>query len=230
MKPGDHLVLVIDDEPPIRRFLRASLSAEGYRVTEAATGEEGLKLAAQQPPDLVILDLGLPTIDGQEVLRRLREWLGAPILVLTARDQEAQKVEALDAGADDYLTKPFGVGELLARMRTALRHANRSGSESWVLSIGDLHVDLATRLVLRRDERLQLTPLEYKLLSTLMKHSGKVLTHRFLLREVWGPHASQETHYLRVFVAGLRRKLGDDPARSRYIQTEQGVGYRFAAE
>lgn len=230
MKPGDHLVLVIDDEPPIRRFLRASLSAEGYRVAEAATGEEGLKLAAQQPPDLVILDLGLPAIDGLEVLRQLREWLSAPILVLSARDQETQKVKALDAGADDYLTKPFGVGELLARMRTALRHANRSASESSVLSIGDLRVDLAARLVLCRDERLQLTPLEYKLLSTLMKHSGKVLTHRFLLREVWGPHASRETHYLRVFVAGLRRKLGDHPARSRYIQTEQGVGYRFAAE
>jgi two-component system KDP operon response regulator KdpE len=230
MKPGDHLVLVIDDEPPIRRFLRASLSAEGYRVAEAATGDEGLKLAARQPPDLVILDLGLPTIDGQEVLRRLREWLAAPVLVLTARDQESQKIEALDAGADDYLTKPFGVGELLARMRTALRHANRTGPESSVLAIGELRVDLAARLVLRRGERLQLTPLEYKLLATLMKHSGKVLTHRFLLREVWGPHASQETHYLRVFVAGLRRKLEDDPARSRYIQTEQGVGYRFVAE
>jgi two-component system KDP operon response regulator KdpE len=230
MKPGDHLVLIIDDEPPIRRFLRASLSAQGYRMSEAATGEEGLKLAAQQPPDLVILDLGLPEIDGQEVLRRLREWLAAPILVLTARDQEAQKVEALDAGADDYLTKPFGVGELLARMRTALRHANRTSPESSILSVGELRVDLAARLVVRDGERLPLTPLEYKLLVILMKHSGKVLTHRFLLREVWGPHASQETHYLRVFVAGLRRKLGDDPAQSRYIQTEQGVGYRFAAE
>ena len=178
----------------------------------------------------MILDLGLPTMDGQEVLRRLREWLSAPILVLSARDQEKQKIEALDSGADDYLTKPFGVGELLARMRTALRHANRTGPESSVLAIGDLKVDLAARLVSRAGERLPLTPLEYKLLVTLMKHSGRVLTHRFLLREVWGPHASQETHYLRVFVAGLRRKLGDDPARSRYIQTEQGVGYRFAAE
>ncbi len=230
MNQGDHLILIIDDEPPIRRFLHASLSSEGYRVLEAPTGEEGLKLAAQQPPDLVILDLGLPTMDGQEVLRRLREWLSAPILVLSARDQEAQKIEALDAGADDYLTKPFGVGELLARMRTAFRHTHPTSSESSVLTIGGLKVDLSARLVSQSGERLQLTPLEYKLLVTLMKHAGKVLTHRFLLREVWGPHASQEMHYLRVFVAGLRRKLGDDPARSRYIQTEQGIGYRFAAE
>jgi two-component system KDP operon response regulator KdpE len=227
---GDHLVLIIDDEQPIRRFLRASLSDEGYRVLEAQTGEEGLKLAAQQPPDLVILDLGLPGVDGHEVLRRLREWSSAPILVLSARDHEKQKIEALDHGADDYLTKPFSVGELLARMRTALRHANRPGLESATLAIGNLQIDLLARIVTRAGERLQLTPLEYKLLVTLMKHSGKVLTHRYLLREVWGPQASQETHYLRVFVAGLRRKLGDDPAHSRYIVTEQGVGYRFAAE
>ena len=230
MKPGDHLVLIVDDEQPIRRFLRASLDAEGYRIAEAADGEEALRLAASQPPDLVILDLGLPTIDGQQVLRRLREWLSAPILVLSARDQERQKVEALDAGADDYLTKPFGVGELLARMRAALRHAHGSGAESSTLTIGDVSVDLSARVVRRGGERVALTPLEYKLLVALMRHAGKVLTHRFLLREVWGPHASQETHYLRVFMTGLRRKLGDDPARSRYIQTEQGVGYRFASE
>lgn len=230
MKPGDHLVLIIDDEPPIRRFLRASLTAEGYRVVEAETGEEGLKLAARQPPDFVILDLGLPSMDGQEVLRGLREWLSAPILVLSARDREGQKIMALDAGADDYITKPFGIGELLARMRTALRHSNRVDSETSVLTVGELNVDLAARLVTRAGERVTLTPLEYKLLVTLMKHSGRVLTHRFLLREVWGPHASRETHYLRVFVAGLRRKLGDDPAVSRYIQTEQGVGYRFSSE
>ena len=230
MNQGDHLVLIIDDEPPIRRFLRASLTAEGYRVVEAQSGEEGLKLAARQPPDLVILDLGLPGLDGQEVLRGLREWLAAPILVLSARDREGQKIEALDAGADDYITKPFGVGELLARMRLALRHSNRTEPETSVLTIGELQVDLAARLVTRAGVRIALTPLEYKLLVTLMKHSGRVLTHRFLLREVWGPHASQEMHYLRVFVAGLRRKLGDDPATSRYLQTEQGVGYRFAAE
>lgn len=230
MSQGDHLVLIIDDEPPIRRFLRASLTAEGYRVVEAETGEEGLKLAARQPPDFVILDLGLPSMDGQDVLRGLREWLSAPILVLSARDREGQKIMALDAGADDYITKPFGVGELLARMRTALRHSNRTDPETSVLTVGELTVDLAARQVARAGKRITLTPLEYKLLVTLMRHSGRVLTHRFLLREVWGPHASRETHYLRVFVAGLRRKLGDDPAVSRYIQTEQGVGYRFSAE
>ena len=227
---GDHLVLIIEDEAPIRRFLRASLTAEGYRVVEAETGEEGLRVAARQPPDLVILDLGLPAMDGQEVLRRLREWLGAPVVVLSARDAEREKVEALDAGADDYLTKPFGVGELLARMRTALRHAHRGPVDAAVVAVGDLRIDLAARLVRCADVPVHLTPLEYKLLVTLMKHRGKVLTHRFLLREVWGPQDSRETHYLRVFVASLRRKLGDDPTHSRYILTDQGVGYRFAAE
>jgi two-component system KDP operon response regulator KdpE len=230
MPQGDHLILIIEDEQPMRRFLRASLTAEGYRIAEAGSGEEGLRLAVQQPPDLVILDLGLPGIDGQEVLRRLREWLGAPIVILSARDQEKQKVEALDTGADDYVTKPFGIGELLARMRTALRHASRGDSESSVVTIGQLQVDLAARLVHRAEQEVHLTPLEYKLLVTLLKHSGKVLTHRFLLREVWGPQDSQETHYLRVFVASLRRKLEDDPARPRYLLTEPGVGYRFAAE
>ena len=230
MPEGDCLVLVIEDEQPIRRFLRASLMGEGYRVVEANTGEEGLKLAAQQPPDIVVLDLGLPGIDGQEVLRQLRGWLTAPILILSARDQEQQKIEALDSGADDYVTKPFGVGELLARMRNALRHANRVGSESSEVVIGDLRVDLAARLVFRGAEPVHLTPLEYKLLTTMLKNAGKVLTHRYLLREVWGPQDAQENHYLRVFVANLRRKLEDDPAQPRFILTEQGVGYRFAAE
>jgi two-component system KDP operon response regulator KdpE len=230
MPTGEHLILLIEDEPPIRRFLRASLTAEGYRLVEAGSGEEGLRLAAGQPPDMVILDLGLPGADGQEVLRRLREWLTAPVIVLSARDQERQKVEALDAGADDYVTKPFAVGELLARMRTAFRHAHRAGAESAVLAVGDLRVDLAARRVTRAGAEVHLTPLEYKLLVTLMRHAGKVLTHRFLLREVWGPQDSHETHYLRVFVAGLRRKLEADPARPRFILTEQGVGYRFAAE
>ncbi len=230
MQQASPLVLIIEDEQPIRRFLRASLVAAGYRIAEAETGEDGLRLAVQQPPDLVILDLGLPGIDGQQVLLRLREWLSAPIVVLSAREQEKQKVEALDAGADDYVTKPFGVGELLARIRTALRHANRLASESSVVSMGDLRVDLAARLVFRADQQVHLTPLEYKLLVTLLKHPGKVLTHRFLLREVWGPQNSQETHYLRVFVASLRRKLEADSARPRYILTEPGVGYRFAAE
>ena len=230
MQSGNHHILVIEDEQPIRRFLRASLSNEGYRVSEAVSGEEGLRMASSQPPDLVILDLGLPDLDGQDVLKRLREWYTAPIIVLSARDQESQKIKALDSGADDYVTKPFGIGELLARMRTAMRHAHRVGPEATVLSIGDIRVDLAARLVYRKDEEVHLTPLEYKLLVTMLKHTGKVLTHRFLLREVWGPQDSQENHYLRVFVASLRRKLEDDPARPRYILTEQGVGYRLVAE
>lgn len=230
MQTGDHRVLVIEDELPIRRFLKASLANAGYRVTEAATAAEGLRMAAEQPPDLVILDLGLPDLDGQEVLARLREWLAAPIIILSARDQEQQKIAALDHGADDYVTKPFGVGELLARLRSALRHAYRLTPETTAFEFGELRIDLAARLVYRRQELVHLTPIEYKLLATLAKHSGKVLTHRFLLREVWGPHSAHENHYLRVFVATLRRKLEDDSARPRYILTEPGVGYRFAAE
>lgn len=230
MQANGHHILVIEDEQPIRRFLKASLSNEGYRVSEAVAGEEGLRMASAQPPDLVILDLGLPDLDGQDVLKRLREWYTSPIIVLSARDQEPQKIKALDSGADDYVTKPFGIGELLARMRTALRHSLRVGPEATTVTIGDLRVDLAARLVYRNDKEVHLTPLEYKLLVTMIKHAGKVLTHRFLLREVWGPQDSQENHYLRVFVASMRRKLEDDPARPRYILTEQGVGYRFAAE
>jgi two-component system KDP operon response regulator KdpE len=191
---------------------------------------QGLQMATAQPPDMVILDLGLPDLDGQDVLQRLREWCTAPIIVLSARDQEPQKIKALDHGADDYVTKPFGTGELLARMRTALRHAHRTSPEETSVTIGDLRVDLAARVVKRGDEMVHLTPIEYKLLVTMIKQAGKVLTHRFLLREVWGPQDSQENHYLRVFVASLRRKLEDDPTRPRYIVTEQGVGYRFAAE
>lgn len=230
MPHGDHSLLIIEDELPIRRFLRASLTNEGYRVTEAETGEEGLRMAARQPPDLVILDLGLPDLDGQDVLRRLREWFTAPVIILSVRDQEQQKIAALDNGADDYVTKPFAMGELLARIRTALRHAHSVAPTSSTISIGDLRIDLSARLVFRRSEEIHLTPLEYKLVITMLKHSGKVLTHRFLLKEVWGPLDTHETHYLRVFVASLRRKLEDDPARPRYILTEQGVGYRFAGE
>lgn len=230
MPTNDPLVLVIEDETPIRRFLRASLTEEGYRVEEATSGEEGIKKAAARPPDFVILDLGLPGLDGQDVLRRLREWLTAPIIVLSARDQERQKVEALDAGADDYLTKPFGMGELLARMRTALRHARPQSAEGTALQVGDLRIDLAARTVTLKGEAVHLTPLEYKLLVLLMKNAGKVLTHRQLLRDVWGPSDVHENHYLRVFVATLRRKVEPDPTQPRYILTEQGVGYRFAAE
>lgn len=230
MQSGEHHILVIEDEQPIRRFLRASLANEGFGVSEAASGTEGLRMASSQPPDLVILDLGLPDLDGQVVLQRLREWYTAPIIVLSARDQESQKIKALDHGADDYVTKPFGVGELFARMRTAIRHAERGNPDVTTISIGDLQADLAARRVYRGGLEVRFTPLEYKLLVTMLKHAGKVLTHRFLLREVWGPQDSQENHYLRVFVASLRRKLEDDAARPRYILTEPGVGYRFAAE
>jgi two-component system KDP operon response regulator KdpE len=226
------LILVVEDELPIRRFLRTSLTGENYRLAEAETGQQAIRLAAQQPPDLVILDLGLPDMDGQEVLKQLREWLKAPILILSARDQEKQKVAALDSGADDYLTKPFSTAELLARIRVALRHAAKiqGEDESSAFVSGDLRVDLAARRVFVKDTEIHLTPLEYKLLTTLVKHAGKVLTHRFLLKEVWGPLHSQETHYLRVFMASLRRKIEDDAAQPRYLITEQGVGYRFAAE
>jgi two-component system KDP operon response regulator KdpE len=226
------LILLVEDELPIRRFLRAALAGEGYRLAEAETGEQALRLAVQQPPDLVLLDLGLPDLDGQAVLRQLREWLRAPIVILSARDQERQKVEALDGGADDYLTKPFGTGELLARIRVALRHAALAGAgrETTEVRIGELHVDLAARRVQVRGQEVHLTPLEYKLLTTLARHAGKVLTHRFLLREVWGPEQSRETHYLRVFMAGLRRKLESDPSQPRYLLTEPGVGYRLAGE
>jgi two-component system KDP operon response regulator KdpE len=227
------LILLIDDELPIRRFLRASLVAEGYRLDEAETGDQGVRLAAQQPPDLVILDLGLPDMDGQDVLRRLREWLRAPIIVLSVRDQEQQKVKALDNGADDYLTKPFSTGELLARIRVALRHARGGGlqsglqgQESSVFVSGDLKVDLGARRVFVQKTEVHLTPIEYKLLTTLVHHAGKVLTHRFLLKEVWGPRQLQETHYLRVFMASLRRKLHDS-VPPRYLLTEAGVGYRL---
>jgi two-component system KDP operon response regulator KdpE len=230
MPAGDHHILVIEDEQPIRRFLRAALTDAGYRFSEAAGGIEGLRIAAAQPPDLLILDLGLPDLDGQQVLQRLREWSSAPVIVLSARDQEPQKIAALDNGADDYVTKPFAVGELLARIRTALRHSQSNAAELTSLTIGDLRIDLAARLVYRQGAEVHLTPLEYKLLATMMRQAGKVLTHRHLLREVWGPLHSQENHYLRVFVAGLRRKLEHDAARPRYILTEQGVGYRFSAE
>lgn len=226
---GDH-ILIIEDEAAIRRFLKASLTNAGYRISEAVTGAEGLRLAASQPPDLVILDLGLPDLDGQEVLQRLRDWYTSPVIVLSARDQEAQKIRALDHGADDYVTKPFAVGELMARMRSAMRHALRIGPNDATIQIGDLRVELAVRRIFRGEQEVHLTPLEYKLLTAMIKHAGKVLTHRHLLREVWGPNFSGENHYLRVFVAGLRRKLEDDPARPRYILTEQGVGYRFAGE
>jgi two-component system KDP operon response regulator KdpE len=232
MPTASPLILLVEDEAPIRRFLRASLASEGYRLAEADTGRQGLRLATQQPPDLVILDLGLPDMDGQDVLHQLREWLKAPIIILSARDQEKQKIAALDSGADDYLTKPFGTGELLARIRVALRHAAYVDGEreSTAFEARGLRVDLANRRVFVNDCEIHFTPLEYKLLTTLVHHAGKVLTHRFLLKEVWGPHHTHETHYLRVFMANLRHKIEADPAQPQCLLTEQGVGYRLAVD
>jgi two-component system KDP operon response regulator KdpE len=225
-------ILLVEDEAPIRRFVGTALTADKYQLVEAASGEAALRQAAQAPPDLVILDLGLPDTDGQEVIRRLREWLAAPIIVLSARDEEQQKITALDNGADDYLTKPFSTQELLARIRVALRHAARSGDDAGKTSFesGDLKVDLAARRVFVAGSEVHLTPIEYKLLTTLVRHAGKVLTHRQLLKEVWGPQQTDQTHYLRVYMANLRRKLETDPARPRYLLTEQGIGYRLASE
>jgi two-component system, OmpR family, KDP operon response regulator KdpE len=225
------LVLVVEDEPQMRRFLRATLPAHGYRLAEAETGAQALVEAATRAPDLVLLDLGLPDMDGVEVTRRLREWSSVPVVVLSARGQEGDKVQALDAGADDYLTKPFGIDELLARMRVALRHAARTtdGGQA-VFRAGSLKVDLAARRVFNDDTEVRLTRTEYNLLAVLVKHAGKVLTHRFLLKEVWGPGAVDQHHYLRVYMGQLRHKLEKDPARPRYLLTETGVGYRLAAD
>jgi two-component system KDP operon response regulator KdpE len=226
------LVLVIEDEAQIRKFLRASLTAHGYRLDEAETGKHGLLLAAQKPPEIVILDLGLPDMDGLEVTRELRTWSAVPIVVLSARGQEQDKVAALDAGADDYLTKPFSVVELAARLRVALRHVARTkgGEVESVFEVGDLRVDLGNRSVFVRGEAVHLTPTEYRLLTTFVAHAGKVLTHQMLLKEVWGPTDVNEVQYLRVYMAQLRHKLETDPTQPRFLLTEPGVGYRLAAE
>jgi len=224
-------ILLIEDEQEIRRFLRVSLDSHGYRLVEAASGKDGVMHAASQQPDLMILDLGLPDIDGMEVIRQVRGWSQMPIVILSARGREQEKVDALDAGADDYLTKPFGVGELLARIRVALRHQAQGAGEGGeaVYVQGDLRVDLARRQVFLGDEEVHLTPIEYRLLTTLVKHAGKVLTHRQLLKEVWGPDSVLQTHYLRVYMAQLRRKIESDPTRPQYLRTEPGVGYRLAS-
>ena len=225
------LVVLIEDEPQIRRFLRAALGAQGYRLVESTTGEDGLAQAAPRQPDLVIVDLGLPDLDGVEVIRKLREWATMPIIVLSARGQERDKITALDAGADDYVSKPFSVGELLARMRVALRHsASVREPDEPTFTVGDLKVDLAQRKVFVSGKEVHLTPIEYKLLTMLVRYAGKVLTHRQLLKEVWGPAYADQAHYLRVYMAQLRRKLEADPARPRYLLTEPGVGYRLASE
>ena len=227
----DLTVLLIEDEPEIRRFLRTTLPAHGFRLHEAVTGKDGLTEAKARNPDLVLLDLGLPDLEGNEVIRQIREWTTTPIIVLSARDQEQAKVAALDLGADDYITKPFGVNELLARVRTALRHAARpgDGGES-VFVLGDLKVDLGRRQVFVSEKEVHLTPIEYKLLTTLIRHAGKVLTHRQLLKEVWGPLHVDEGHYLRVYMRQLRNKLERNPAHPLYLLTELGVGYRLRTE
>ncbi len=220
------VALVIDDEPQIRRLLRITLEGNGYRVVDAATGEEGILQAAQSRPDVILLDLGLPDVDGLTVLKRLREWTKVPVLILSVRDSEDDKIKALDNGADDYVTKPFNSGELLARLRAALRHVQPQGVEA-VFRNGDLEVDMAARVVRKGGQEVKLTPTEYSLLRLFVTHAGKVLTHRQLLTEVWGPNAAQETHYLRVHIAHLRDKIESNPETPERIITEPSIGYRF---
>lgn len=231
MTPGA-TILIVEDETQMRRFLRTALEVHGYRILEAGTARDGLAHVTAHNPDVMLLDLGLPDGDGIEITRRVREWSRMPVIVLSARGREEDKVAALDAGADDYLTKPFSVGELLARVRVALRHARHpvGGTAEPVVSAGELTVDLANRRVLVAGEEVHLTPLEYRILATLARHAGKVLTHRQLLQEVWGVNYIAHTHYLRVYMAQLRHKIERDPARPRLLITEAGVGYRLKAE
>jgi len=224
------LILLIEDEPQMRRFLRVALEGSGYRYLEAATGQEGLVLAVQHRPEAILLDLGLPDMDGLALMASLREWSRTPVIVISARGQESDKVGALDAGADDYLTKPFGTSELLARIRVALRHADPEAAEDPVFVLGRWRVDLAKRQVLVDNREVHLTPLEYSLFTTLIHHAGKVVTHRQLLKEVWGGAAGAQPLYLRVYMTQLRHKLEEEPSRPRYLQTEPGVGYRLRVE
>ncbi len=229
MAQDKELILLIEDEPQMRRFLRVTLQSHGYRLVEADSGQEGLMQATTRNPDVVLLDLGLPDIDGIGIAERLREWSEVPIIVISAREQEEDKIKALDAGADDYLTKPFGAGELLARIRVALRHKTmgQTGQKEPVFILDELKVDLASRQVFLSDKEIHLTPIEYRLLSVLIRHAGKVVTHTLLLKEVWGPSYSQQTQYLRVYMTQLRRKLEADPARPKFLINEPGVGYRL---
>ena len=226
------VVLVIEDEPQIRRFLRHTLSSQGYMLLEATNAKEGMAEAASHPPDIVLLDLGLPDMDGLEVIRNIRSWSQAPIIIISARGQEHDKVAALDIGANDYLTKPFGIPELMARIRVLLRSAALTGGDNKdaIFTAGDLNVDLGRRVVKVGGKEVRLTPIEFKLLSVLVKHAGKVLTHHQLLNEVWGPNNTEEGNYLRVYIHQLRHKIEADPARPRYLTTETGVGYRLRAE
>ncbi len=222
------IVVLIEDEPQIRRLLRTVLPSHGIELFEAETGSKGLVEVGTRRPDVVILDLGLPDIGGVEVVKRLREWTEVPVIILSARTDEADKIAALDAGADDYLTKPFGVGELLARLRVAMRRAVRTSDGDQVFSVGSISVDLAARRVELDGSAVHLTPIEYRLFALLVKHAGKVLTQRHLLKEVWGPSHVEDAHYLRIYMAQLRRKLEADATQPRYLITEPGVGYRLA--
>ena len=223
-------IVVIEDDPQIRRFLRTGLSAEPMRIFEADTGRDGLVEAATRKPDLIILDLGLPDMDGVDVVVRLREWYTRPIIILSARSNEQEKIKALDAGADDYLTKPFGIGELMARIRVALRRGTPSDESATEFSFGEIRIDLASRRVFRGNAELHLTPNEYRLLTTLVRHAGKVCTHRQLLTEVWGPGHVERGHYVRIYMGQLRHKLEVDPTNPRYLRTEVGVGYRLLVD
>jgi two-component system KDP operon response regulator KdpE len=219
-------VLVVDDEPAIHRFMGPALAANGYEGLRAETGGEALALVVNRRPDIVVLDLGLPDMDGKEVLRRLREWSDVPVVVLSARDREAEKIEALDLGADDFVNKPFGIGELMARLRAALRHRMQEKGETPVLRIGDVEIDIPRHRVTRGGEEIKLTPKEFDLIAFLARHAGKVVTHRQILKEVWGPAHEHDTQYLRVYVGQLRAKLEPDPANPTLVITEPGVGYR----
>jgi two-component system KDP operon response regulator KdpE len=228
MSEEKELILLIEDEPQMRRFLRITLQGHGYRLVEAETGQEGLMQAATRNPDVVLLDLGLPDLDGLEVTRRLREWAQTPVIVISAREQEQDKVKALDAGADDYLTKPFSAGELMARIRVALRHmARQTGKQEPVFILQNLRVDLAQRQVFIDEKEVHLTPIEFKLLTVLVRHAGRVITHRQLLQEVWGAAHVNEVQYLRVYMTQLRHKLENDPTRPRFLMNEPGIGYRL---
>lgn len=223
------VIVVIEDDPPIRRFLRTSLSTQGFIVHVAESGKQGIVEAGIRKPDLLILDLGLPDMDGVDVIKAVRGWSEIPIIILSARNGEQQKIDALDAGADDYLTKPFGFGELLARIRVALRHAHRTNEQTQndVFQTANLQMDLLNRIVKIDNQEVHLTPIQYRLLSVLVKHAGKVLTHQQILKEVWGPSYKENSHYLRIYMSQLRQKLEADPTQPKFLLTESGIGYRL---
>jgi len=229
MAKTDPVIIVIEDDPPIRRFLRTGLSTHGFTVFEADTGKQGIVEASVRKPDLVILDLGLPDMDGVDVIKAIRAWSELPIIILSARSSEQHKIDALDAGADDYLTKPFGFGELLARIRVALRHSIKPNEQTQgeVFVTANLKVDLHNRVVSIDDQEIHLTPIQYRLLTVLIKHAGKVLTQQQILKEVWGPSYQENAHYLRIYMSQLRHKLEADPTQPKFLLTESGVGYRL---